>query len=106
MSDMRKWILRFLCLVATLIVGFELGYAAITLESPQWNPTQRNNEVAEVEFPKPSQSEEVFKATAARISAFRAFSLIFSPSWKSIARLTRPSRLELNRPAGSSNEAP
>ena len=39
---------------------------------------------------------DVFRATAARMSVFSAFSLIFSPSWKSMARLTFPSRLELN----------
>src|ERR1700756_4019859 len=37
---------------------------------------------------------------------FKAASLIFSPSWMSMARLTFPSRLELNRPAGSFNAAP
>src|SRR5260370_2410491 len=50
--------------------------------------------------------EDVFSATAARISAFNAFSSILSPSWKSMARLLLPSRLELKRPEGSSNEAP
>ena len=40
------------------------------------------------------------------MSAFNAFSSILSPSWKSMARLVLPSRLELKRPAGSSNEAP
>src|SRR4029079_19532880 len=49
---------------------------------------------------------DVFRATAARMSAFNALSSILSPSWKSMARLTLPSRLELNRPEGSSNEAP
>src|SRR3954470_3952898 len=49
---------------------------------------------------------DVFSATAARMSAFNAFSSILSPSWKSIARLVLPSRLELKRPEGSSNEAP
>src|SRR3954447_18683577 len=49
---------------------------------------------------------DAFSATAARISAFNAFSLIFSPSRISIARRTLPSRLELNRPAGSSSAAP
>ena len=48
----------------------------------------------------------MFSATAARMSAFNAFSSILSPSWKSMARLVLPSRLELKRPAGSSNEAP
>src|SRR5262245_20131357 len=43
-----------------------------------------------------------FAATAARIRAFSAFSLIFSPSWMSIARRTLPSRLELNSRDGSS----
>ena len=47
-----------------------------------------------------------FSATAARMSAFNAFSSILSPSWKSMARLVLPSRLELKRPEGSSNEAP
>src|SRR5688572_19438704 len=38
--------------------------------------------------------------------AFRAFSSSLSPSWKSMARLTLPSRLELKRPEGSFREAP
>ena len=45
-------------------------------------------------------------ATAARMRSFKAASLILSPSWKSIARLTLPSRLELNRPDASSNGRP
>src|SRR6185437_14894054 len=45
-------------------------------------------------------------ATAARIRSFRAASLILSPSWMSMARLTFPSRLELNRREGSGNAAP
>jgi len=49
---------------------------------------------------------DVFSATAARMSAFNAFSSILSPSWKSMARLVLPSRLELKRPEGSANEAP
>ena len=48
----------------------------------------------------------VFSATAARMSACNAFSLILSPSRISMARLTLPSRLELNRPEGSSSAAP
>src|SRR5262245_58801249 len=40
------------------------------------------------------------------MSACNAFSSIRSPSWKSMARLVLPSRLELKRPEGSSNEAP
>src|SRR6266852_4188546 len=38
--------------------------------------------------------------------SFKAASLILSPSWMSMARLTFPSRLELNRPEGSCNAAP
>src|SRR5580658_3424833 len=38
--------------------------------------------------------------------SFKAASLTLSPSWMSMARLTFPSRLELNRPEGSSNAAP
>src|SRR5881296_2860678 len=38
--------------------------------------------------------------------AFRAFLSSLSPSWKSMARLTLPSRLELKRPEGSFSEAP
>ena len=45
-----------------------------------------------------------FSATAARMSAFKAGSSIFSPSWKSMARRVLPSRLELNRPEGSFSE--
>src|SRR5881227_3563389 len=48
----------------------------------------------------------MFSATAARMSAWSAFSSILSPSWKSMARLVLPSRLELKRPEGSANEAP
>src|SRR5205807_2193956 len=51
-------------------------------------------------------AEDVFSAAAARMSAFNAFSSILSPSWTSMARRVLPSRLELNRPEGSSNEAP
>src|SRR4029077_2618857 len=47
-----------------------------------------------------------FCATAARMRSFKAASLILSPSWMSMARLTFPSRLELNRPDGSFNAAP
>src|SRR5208337_400689 len=45
-------------------------------------------------------------ATAARMRSFKAASLTLSPSWMSMARLTFPSRLELNRPEGSSSAAP
>src|SRR3954451_2999618 len=48
----------------------------------------------------------MFSATAARMSPFNAFSSILSPSWKSMARLVLPSRLELKRPEGSGSEAP
>src|SRR5262249_7643760 len=44
-----------------------------------------------------------FSFTAARIRAFNAFSLILSPSWKSMARLVLPARLELNKPDGSAS---
>src|SRR4051794_10466434 len=47
-----------------------------------------------------------FRATAARINAFKDFSSILSPSRKSMARRTLPSRLELNRPEGSLSAAP
>ena len=49
---------------------------------------------------------EVFKATAARMSACNAFSSILSPSRISMARRVLPSRLELKRLDGSSNAAP
>src|SRR6185437_15393086 len=49
---------------------------------------------------------DVFMATAARTRAFNAFSLIFSPSWGSMARLVLPSRLALKRPEGSFRAAP
>src|SRR5579871_3451895 len=65
-----------------------------------------NDEIKEVKLPQPSQAEEVFRATAARIRVFRAFTLTLSPSRKSMARLTLPSRLEFKRLEGSSNEAP
>src|ERR1700730_10766612 len=40
------------------------------------------------------------------MSVLQASSSISSPSWISIARLTLPSRLALNRPEGSLSEAP
>src|SRR6476620_6542038 len=49
---------------------------------------------------------DLFSFTAARMSAFSAFSFIFSPSRKSMARRVFPSRLELKRPEGSFREAP
>src|SRR2546427_12115439 len=49
---------------------------------------------------------DVFRATAARMSTWSAFSSILSPSWKSMARRVLPSRLKLKRPEGSSSEAP
>src|SRR5947207_15270383 len=52
------------------------------------------------------RARDAFSDTAARTSAFNAFAAIFSPSWKSIARLVLPSRLELKRPDGSSSAAP
>src|SRR6266536_26517 len=52
------------------------------------------------------RAEDLFKATAARMRAFRASSSSLSPSWKSMARLALPSRLELKRPEGSFREAP
>ena len=47
-----------------------------------------------------------FRVTAARTRVFNAFSLIRSPSWKSMARRVLPSRLELKRPEGSFSAAP
>src|SRR5215510_834026 len=49
---------------------------------------------------------DAFSVTAARIRAFNASSSIFSPSWKSMARLVFPSRLELKMPEGSFRAAP
>ena len=56
--------------------------------------------------PRPLQldqpwARDAFSVTAARIRAFNASSSIFSPLWKSMARLVLPSRLELKRPDGS-----
>src|SRR5689334_14754147 len=42
----------------------------------------------------------LFSVTAARTRAFSASSSILSPSWKSMARLVFPSRLELKRRDG------
>src|SRR6185503_7283051 len=49
---------------------------------------------------------DLFRATAAAMSPLNAFSSNSSSSWRSMARLTLPSRLELNRPEGSSSAAP
>ena len=49
---------------------------------------------------------DLFRATAARTSAFNAFSFISSPSRKSMARRVLPSRLELKRREGSGKAAP
>src|SRR6185312_10368198 len=47
-----------------------------------------------------------FSFTAARTSALNAFSSTASPSRMSMARRRLPSRLALNRPAGSGSAAP
>src|SRR6266853_1745533 len=52
------------------------------------------------------RADDLFRAAAARMSVLKAASSISSPSWKSIARLVLPSRLELNSPEGSLSEAP
>lgn len=52
------------------------------------------------------RAEDMFKTTAARTRVFSACSSSSSPSWRSMARLVLPSRLELKRRAGSSREAP
>jgi glucose-6-phosphate 1-dehydrogenase len=49
---------------------------------------------------------ELFSPIACRTSALNAASSISSPSWMSIARRVLPSRLELNRRAGSCKDAP
>lgn len=49
---------------------------------------------------------DLFKATAARISSLSAGSSTSSPSWKSMARLVFPSRLELEICEGSGSDAP
>src|SRR5438045_4005410 len=49
---------------------------------------------------------DLFRVTAARTRVFNASSSICSPSWKSMARLVFPSRLELKRPDGSFRAAP
>src|SRR6185437_5027042 len=53
-----------------------------------------------------ASAQAVFSSTAARMRSLNACASTLSPSWTSSARLTLPSRLELNRPAGSSSEAP
>src|SRR5439155_10243065 len=52
------------------------------------------------------RADDLFRAAAARMSVLKASSSISSPSWRSIARLALPSRLELNSPEGSLSEAP
>jgi hypothetical protein len=54
---------------------------------------------------RPARAAEL-AATAARMSCWKAASLIFSPSRRSIARRVFPSRLELKRFFGSLMEAP
>lgn len=58
------------------------------------------------ETPTDLGSQEMFSATASRMSALNADSSTLSPSWKSIARLTLPSRLELKSFFGSFILAP
>src|SRR5277367_2074677 len=49
---------------------------------------------------------ELLRAIASRTSALKADSSTSSPSWRSIARRTFPSRLELKRRAASLSDAP
>jgi len=48
----------------------------------------------------------LFTRTASFTSAFSAFSSSLAPSGRSMARRTLPSRLALNNPDGSANDAP
>src|SRR5262249_23571192 len=57
-------------------------------------------------LPPPLLALAFFQVTAARTRVFKARSFIFSPSWKSMARLVFPSRLELKSPEGSFRAAP
>src|SRR5262249_32991147 len=69
--------------------------------------SETGEEVASCSLPVDQpRARDAFSATAARTSAFNAFSSILSLSWKSMARLVLPSRLELKRPDGSSSAAP
>ena len=61
------------------------------------------SEVAGVDYLRALDS---FRVTAARTRVLSASPSIVSPSWKSIARLVFPSRLELKRPEGSFRAAP
>jgi hypothetical protein len=54
----------------------------------------------------PVAGYDAFNSAAERTRALNASSSMSSPSWRSMARLTLPSRLELKRPAGSFREAP
>lgn len=56
--------------------------------------------------PDELQRAGLFNATASRTSALNAEGFKVSPSRRSIARLTLPSRLELNSFDGSSSSAP
>src|SRR5262245_12755302 len=53
-----------------------------------------------------TRDSRAFSFTAALMSALSALPLILSPSRKSMARLALSSRLELNKPEGSSRSAP
>ena len=70
------------------------------------HPFWVSDEAAETDFAQSFEAEEMFSATASRISVLSAFWLSFSPWRKSMARRTLPSRLELKRPAGSGSAAP
>src|SRR5690606_12022251 len=79
---------------------------------PKWTPVRRRNALNSTVLSGIAPQArlafclEVFSATAARTSAIKASSSTFSPLRISMARRVEPSRLDLNRPDGSSNDAP
>src|SRR5262249_17592143 len=88
-------------------VNYPGSVARVALKATlEGDPTERWTIGSNVDSVDQLRAADLFSATAARMNAFNAFSLILSPSRISMARLTLPSRLELNRPDGSSNEAP
>src|SRR5450631_1857950 len=69
-------------------------------------PSQWQNDQSTQSLSSVYEALDLFRVTAARTRVLNAFSSTFSPSWKSMARLVFPSRLELKRPEGSFRAAP
>src|SRR5258708_3777272 len=94
-------------ILPTVELHLQAGYARAEshLRHPTLDLFKGRNPLEDFAFFEAFDLPELLRATAWRTSALKADLSASSPSWKSIARRTFPTRLELKRRAGSFSEA-